>query len=112
MMRASLKRLIDAIPTPRIPADMYADPLLRSMHRVRDRAHNRLREDLLVLYLDKTLTDDDRRSGFDKAERRHDAGLAKLRPLEERFDREVWIPHMKISGMLRSMPVRSGKRRA
>lgn len=112
MTRASLKKLIDVLPSPLVPADMYADPLMRSMHRIRDRAHKRLREDLLALYLDRTSTEDERRSGFDKASRRHDAALAKLRPLEERFDREVWIPHLKKSGVLRSLPAKSEKRRA
>ena len=112
MRRSSLKSLIDAIPSPRVPAEMYTDPLLRSMHGVLDRTDNRLREDLLALYSNRALTDDGRSSGFEKAERRHDAGLAKFRSLEERFNREVWIPHMKRSGMLRDMPAKPGKRRA
>jgi hypothetical protein len=111
MNRANLKELIEMLRPNPIKADMYADPLMRSMERIRERARKRYHDDLLALYTDRTLTVDQRSKGFDKASARNDAALKKLRPLEDRFETEVMIPMMVRSGVLRSAPPKSGKRR-
>jgi hypothetical protein len=109
MTRANLKELIDRIRPSRITADMYADPLMRSMERSRERAGKRYREDLLALYADRALTDDQRWRGLRKAQERRDAVLKKL---DERFEVEVEIPMLLKAGVLRSGPAKPGKRRA
>jgi hypothetical protein len=112
MTRANLKELIDMMRPDRITADMYADPLLRSIERIRERARNRYRSDLLALHSDRTLTDEQRSNGFYKARDRREASLKKLQPLEDRFEVEVKIPLLLKTGVLRSVSPKSGKRRA
>ena len=111
MNRAQLKDMIDLIPQDRIKADMYADPLLRSMNRIRERAWNRMREDLLALYADRTLSDAQREKGFDEADLRKTTAMKKLAPLKQRFEDEVRIPVMLQTGVLRRAP-KPAKRRA
>jgi hypothetical protein len=82
------------------------------MERVRERARKRYRDDLLVLYADRSLTEDQRTKGYHGAREREKAAREKLIPLEERFDREVWIPLMKSVGVLKNLTAESGRRRA
>jgi hypothetical protein len=112
MTRANLKELIGMIRPSRITADMYADPLMRSMERIRERAGKRYREDLLALYSDRALTDEQRWKGLRRAQERKEVALKKLQPLEERFEVEVRIPMLLETGVLRSAPAKSSKRRA
>lgn len=111
MTREGLKELIDIMRPSRITADMIADPLVRSMRRIRERAWNRMRDDLLALYADRTLTDAQREDGFRKADLRKSTAMKKLIPLEERYEMEVTIPSMLRSGYLRRAP-KPAKRRS
>lgn len=111
MTRACLKELIEILKPSQITADMYVDPLLRSMERIRERVADRYRNDLTALYEDRSLTDARRDDGYRKARLRREAGLKKLVLLEERYEREVQIPHLKKLGVLRDAPARRTGRR-
>jgi hypothetical protein len=111
MTRLFLKKLLACVKPPLISAEMYSDPLRRSMARICERADRGYREDMLALIADKTLTDVQRMKGFHKARSRQDATLKKLDPLRERYDREVWIPLLKETGVLRKVPAKPGKSR-
>ena len=112
MTRAFLKKLLACAPMPRIPAEMYADPFLRSLARVGDRGRIRYRNEMLALIADPALTDAQRVKGFHKAKRHEDAARKKQDSMRERYDREVRIPELIRAGVLRELPVKSGKRRA
>src|ERR1700733_13419660 len=100
MTRAFLKKLLTCVTPSPISAEMYANPLRRSMARIYERADKGYREDMLALIADRTLTDVQRMKGFHKARARQNATLKKLDPLRERYDREVWIPLLKETGVL------------
>ena len=112
MTRAFLKKLLACAPLPQISAEMYADPFVRSLARVSERARIRYRNDMLALIADPALTDAQRVKGFHKAKRHEEAGRKKERSMRERYDREVRIPELIRTGVLRELPAKSGKRRA
>jgi hypothetical protein len=111
MTRADLKKLIDSEPPRRIPAEMYADPYLRSTNRIREKSSDRFYADLRALCAKRALTDVQRNKGYQKACRLQDLAREKIRILDERYQQEVWIPFMKEMGILRDVPVKPAKRR-
>ena len=112
MNRAALKEMVDSLKPRRIAADLYADPLMRSMARVRERAANGYKKDLLALYADRRLTDGQRTEGTRKAFLNEEQALKKLIPLEKRFQDEVYIPLMIETGVLKPSAANPAKRRA
>jgi len=112
MERENLKKLIDMTRPKAVRAEMYADPLLRKMHKVRQDANDGHHEDLLALYNDRSLTGAELRLGADKAWARYEKTMEKLRPLEERFEREVHIPGLIDSGLLKKSAARVLRRRS
>jgi hypothetical protein len=111
MNRADLKEKIDSMQPSRISADLYADPLMRSMARVRERAANGYKKALLALYADRRLTDVQRNEGVRKARQNEEQELKKLVPLEKRFQEEIYIPMLVQTGVLKSSPPKPAKRR-
>lgn len=101
MEREELKKLIDMTRPKVVRAEMYADPLMRKMRKVRQDANDGHHEDLLSLYNDRSLTGAELRVGANKAWARYEKRMEKLRPLEERFEREVEIPGLVNSGLLK-----------
>ena len=113
MKREHLLEMIDILRPSLIKSEMYADPLLREMNKIRQNARERKRKDLLALYNDRLLTDLQRETGLNKASDRYEKAMKKMRPLEERFEREVRIPMMVSSGILKKSAVTAvaGRRR-
>lgn len=101
MKRQELKTLIDVWQPSAITAGMIVDSRLRRMEMIRQRARDRYRNDMITLYRDRSLSDEQRSKGFWKASARWDAAQKKLRPLQARFDREVLIPMLRRTGVLR-----------
>ncbi|HXT01443.1 MAG TPA: hypothetical protein VN915_12255 [Elusimicrobiota bacterium] len=112
MTRAELRERIDSLKPSRIAADLYADPLMRSMARVRERAAAGYKKALLALYADRGLTDVQRTKGYCKALEIEAKMLKKLEPLEKRFQEEVYIPLMVETGVLKGAAAKSSKRRS
>jgi hypothetical protein len=112
MTRSELKNRINSLRQRGITADMIADPLIRSMERISERAFKRFRADLVALHEDQKLNDDQRERGVDAARRRRDVTLKKIRPLEERFEAEVRIPLLLSLGVLRKPQSNTSKRRS
>ena len=112
MTREFLKEMLVILRPSRITPDMYANPLQRSMERIRERARGRNRSAIRALYDDLSLTDEQRRDGYYEARKRQDVALEKLRPLEDRFELEVEIPRLVRTGVLRSATPKLRKRRA
>jgi hypothetical protein len=113
MERENLKKLIDVTRPQAVRAEMYSDPLMRKMNKVRQDANDGYHKDLLALYDDRSLTAGELRLGADKAWARYEKTMEKLRPLQERFEREVSIPSMVSSGVLKksALAAISGRRR-
>lgn len=111
MEREQIKKLIDLTRPKAVRAEMYSDPLMRKMHKVRQDANDGHHNDLLALYEDRSLTGAELRSGADKAWARYEKTMEKLRPLEERFEREVRIPGLIDSGLLKKSAAAPLRRR-
>ncbi len=113
MKREHLLEIIEMLRPWLIKPDMYANALLRKMDKVRQDARERKRKDLLALFNDRSLTDMQRGIGFNTASDRYEKAMKKMRPLEERFEREVTIPMMVSSGILKKSAVTAlaGRRR-
>lgn len=101
MIRERLKRMIDVTRPQAVRAEMYADPLMRRMRKIRQDANDGQHKDLLALYNDHSLTGEQLRAGCDKAQARYEKTMKKLLPLEARFEREVRIPGLINSGILK-----------
>ena len=101
MERESLKKLIDMTRPSAIRAEMYTDPLMRRINKIRQDANDGFHRDLLALYNDHDLTEEQLRARFDKANARCEKKREKLDPLYERFEREVRIPSLVSSGVLK-----------
>lgn len=112
MERENLKKLIDMTRPSAVRAEMYADPLMRRINKIRQDANDGYHNDLLALYNDHTLTEQQLRAGFDKAFARCEKTREKLVPLNERFEREVRIPSLVSSGVLKksALTAISGRR--
>jgi hypothetical protein len=101
MEREHLKVMIEKTRPDTVRAEMYSDPLMRRMKKVNQDANDGYHEDLLALYSDRSLTEQQLRAGSAKAHARWENALKKLVPLEERFEREVRIPGIINSGLLK-----------
>lgn len=101
MEREYIRKLIEITRPKAVRAEMYADPLLRKINKVRQDANDGHHKDLLALYIDRSLTDAQLRVGSDGAQARYDKAMKKLIPLEKRFEREVTIPGLIRSGLLK-----------
>ena len=112
MERENLKKLIDMTRPSAIRADMYADPLMRRINKIRQDANDGYHRDLLALYNDHDLTEEQLLAGFDRANARCEKKREKLDPLYERFEREVRIPGLINSGILKKSAARVLRRRA
>lgn len=111
MEREELMKLIDLTRPKAVRAEMYADPLMRKMHKVRQNANDGHHEDLLALYNDRSLTEAELSAGADRAWARYEKTMEKLRPLQERFEREVEIPGLIDSGLLKKSAAAPLRRR-
>lgn len=98
--REFLKTMIALLRPSEIRPEMYADELRRKMEEIREKARARQRADLTALSKDLTLTEAEIRAGCDKARDRYEKSLKRLKPLEDRFEREVRIPMLIDSGVL------------
>mgnify|MGYP001607548980 CR=1 FL=1 len=105
MKREHLLELIEILRPSLIKPEMYVNPLLRKMNKVLQDAWERKRKDLLALYNDRSLTDMQRGIGLNNASDRYEKAMKKMRPLEDRFEREVRIPMMVNSGILKKSAV-------
>lgn len=112
MNRAHLKELIDLERPKRITSEMYAEPLLRDMERVKERAASGYKKSLLALYANPGLTDAQRSDGVERAHQTKDRVLEELVPLEKRYQEEIYIPLMIDAGVLKSSAARPAKRRS
>lgn len=112
MEREQLKKLIDLTRPKTVRAEMYADPLMRKMRKVRQDANDGHHEDLLALYNDRSMTEAELSAGADRAWARYEKTMEKLRPLEERFEREVEIPGLISSGLLKKSAASALRRRS
>lgn len=111
MEREELKKLIDMTRPKTVRAEMYSDPLMRKMRKVRQDANDGHHADLLALDADRSLTGAELSAGADKAWARYEKAMEKLRPLEERFEREVEIPGLINSGLLKKSAAVALRRR-
>lgn len=111
MEREFIKRMIELTRPAAVRAEMYADPLMRKMHKVRQDANDGHHKDLLALYNDRSLTEAQLRAGSNKAQARYSKAMEKLVPLEERFEREVRLPGLINSGLLKKSAAESLRRK-
>ena len=111
MEREHIKKMIEVTRPSSIRAEMYSDPLMRRMNKIRQDANDGYHKDLLALDHDRSLTEEQLRDGLNKARERYSKTREKLLPLEERFEREVTIPNLVESGVLKKSAAVALRRR-
>ena len=101
MVRKHLKDLSETMRPDVIRPEMFTNPLMRRMEAIREKARAGYRKDLLALCANRALSDDQLQDGRDAARLRYEKALAKLKPLEKRWELEVRIPMLIGSGVLK-----------
>lgn len=111
MERENISKMIEQTRPGAVRAEMYDDPLMRAMKMVNQEADDGYHADLTKLYNDPSLTEEQLRAGSDKAHARWKKTLEKLVPLRERFEREVRLPGLINSGLLKKSAAASLRRK-
>ncbi len=111
MEREFIKKMIGETRPSVVRAEMYANPLTRAMEMVRQEAKDGYHKDLTRLYNDPFLTEEQLCVGSTKAHARWAKTLEKLVPLRERYEREVQLPGLVNSGMLKKSAAASLRRK-